>query len=199
MADGRNFMYELNHAMPVFGAMKFGTYLENLVAQLNAAVVDAAARTARHSSAVMSNPGLAIHGAGSTLAKAGNAFIASAAGTIVRKAANTDMAALAGTLATAKSAAWAFYIDAAGTLTSSAKTADVATHDLAVAAIPAPPAGKAMIGVVVIDNASGSNFVGATTALDAVGLTVTYYSTPTGAGLQPAATAVAVTAPSKVV
>jgi len=126
-------------------------------------------------SRMLTKAGLVIHGAGGTVPKAGSAFCAVANGTLVRKPANTDMSALAGNLATAKSALWAFYIDSAGTITTSAKTADAASHDAALALMPAVPAGKAMIGFVVIDNATGSNFVGGTTALDTGSLTVTYY------------------------
>lgn len=117
---------------------------------------------------------LAIKAGGSAIVKSSSLFMAKANGTLVYKAANTDMSAIAGTLATAKAAAWAFYIDSEGTITTSTKTADVADLAAAFAALPAPPAGKAQIGVVIVANATGSNFVAGTTALDTGSLTVTY-------------------------
>jgi hypothetical protein len=169
MGKSRNFKDEFNRSFPLFAASKFGQYLEDLVTKLNAL-------GAAVNSSTLSSPGLVIKAGSSTLAKAGSAFAAIAAGVVVTKTANTDMAALVGTLATAKSAAWAFYIDSAGTLTSSAKTADSANAAAALALLPAPPAGKAMVGFITIDNTSGSNFVGGTTALDAAGIATTYFN-----------------------
>lgn len=163
----------LNKLAPTAFRTKLGDLLAEMITKFNDL-------KARQSSRMLTSAGLAIKTGGSAIVKAGNAFAAIANGTVVRKAANTDMAALVGTLATAKSALWAFYIDSAGTLTASAKTADAATHDAAIALLPAAPTGKAMIGFIVVDNATGSNFVGGTTALDAASLTVTYYNT-TGA------------------
>lgn len=162
---------QLNRAMPAMKHGMVGDVLADLIAGYTAL-------QAREMSRALSPITFAIKAGGSTLAKASSAFIAVASGVLVQKAANTDMAALAGTLATAKSAAWAWYIDSAGNLTTSAKTADAASSAAAVALLPAPPAGLAQLGVVVIDNATGSNFVGGTTALDTASLTVTYYPTP---------------------
>lgn len=161
---------KLNKLAPAAKKAGLGDVLAELIAGFNAMV-------ARVSSQVLNNAGLAIKAGGSAIVKAGTAFAALVDGVMVTKAANTDMAALAGTLATAKSAAWAFYIDAAGTLTASAKTADAADAAAAIALLPAPPAGKAMIGFITVANATGADFVGGTTALDTASLTVTYYNT----------------------
>lgn len=156
----RNYQNLLNRALPVFKALGFGDLINDMITS--------------HNSSMLTKAGLAIHGAASPLAKAATAFIASVGGVLVRKAANTDMAALVGTFATANSGAWAFYTDNAGNLTSSAM-ASAATHAAAVAALPVTPAGVTLIGFVVLDNTSGSNFVGNTTNLDAAGIAATYY------------------------
>lgn len=159
---------ELDRAFPAAAHAKLGTLLVEILAGYNALV-------ARLNSVVLSKAGLVIKAGSSAVVKAGVAFAAVVGGTIVRKAANTDMAALVGTLATANSAAWAFYINEAGTLSASAKTANAASHAAAIALLPATPLDVALIGFIVVDNATGSNFVGGTTALDTASLTVTYY------------------------
>jgi hypothetical protein len=128
-------------------------------------------------SATLTSAGLVIKAGSSAIVKAGSAFIYVANGVRVYKAANTDMAALVGSLATAKSACWAFYGDDAGTLTTSAKTADADTVAAAIALLPKVPAGKAMIGFIVVSNATGSPVVGGTTALDAGSVTTAYFNT----------------------
>lgn len=132
----------------------------------------------RVNTVLLASAGLAIKAGSSAIVKAASAIIANVNGVLVRKAANTDMPALVGTLATAKSAAWPFYIDGSGTLTTGAKTADAASHDAALALVPIVPLGLAQIGILLLDNATGSNFVGGTTALDVGSLTATYYNTP---------------------
>lgn len=161
-----NVQDELNRMLPAAAHAKLGDLLAELISKHN---------IGRNS--MLTKAGLAIKAGGSAVVKAATAFAAVVDGVPLRKAANTDMAALAGTLATAKSALWAFYVDAAGTLTTSAKTADVDDHAAAMALLPVTPSGKAMIGFIIIDNATGSNFVGGTTALDTGSLTVTYYDT----------------------
>ena len=168
MPGNGNNQDELNRMSPAASHAQLGTLLVQLIAGYNVLV-------ARANSLVLTKAGLAIKAGSSAIVKAVSSFAAVASGVIVRKAVNTDMAALVGTLATAKSAAWAFYIDSAGTLTTSAKTADLNTHALAIAALPTTPLDKALIGWIVVDNATGSNFVGGTTALDTGSLTVTYY------------------------
>ncbi len=159
---------ELNRMSPAASHAQLGTLANELLTGWNYLV-------ARLNSVVLSKAGLVIKAGSSAIVKAGSAFAAVVNGTIVRKAANTDMAALAGTLANANSAAWAFYVDAAGTLTTSAKTANAATHAAAIALLPTTPLDRALIGFIVVDNATGSNFVGGTTPLDTGSLTVTYY------------------------
>lgn len=161
---------QVNNSTPANARAKVGDAIADLIAQSNII------RT-RSNSSMLSNAGLAIKAGSSAIVKAGTAFAALAAGSPVHKAANTDMAALVGTLATAKSAVWAFYIDAAGTLTTSAKSADAASDAAAIALLPATPDDKAMIGFILVNNATGSNFVGGTTALDTASLTVTYFNT----------------------
>jgi hypothetical protein len=179
MPGNGNNQDELNRMAPATSHAQLGTLLVEMIAAHNALVN-------RANSVILTKAGLAIKAGASAIVKAVSAFAAVVSGTIVRKAANTDMAALVGTLATARSAAWAFYIDAAGTLTTSTKTADLTTHALAIAALPATPLNKALIGWIVVDNATGTNFVGGTTALDTGSLTVTYYDS---AGLPPGLTA----------
>lgn len=158
---------KINKIAPAAKEVGLGDILNDLITAQNAAI-------AQLGNACMTKAGLAIHGSASALAKSVNPIAALVAGVPIRKVAS-DMPALAGTLATAKSAAWAFYIDGTATLSTSAKTADAASHDAALKLLAAPPAGKALIGFLVIDNATGSNFVGGTTALDTGSLTVTYY------------------------
>lgn len=125
---------------------------------------------------MLTTAGLAIKAGGSAIVKAATACVAIANGTPVLIAADTDMAALVGTLATAKSALWAFYVDSAGTKTTSTKTADAASAAAALALMPQVPDNKTMIGFIIVSNATGSNFVGGTTALDTGSLTVVYYN-----------------------
>jgi hypothetical protein len=164
----------LNRVFPIARDIQLGTLLNDIITQFNFLRADVAALRTRVNTGLLGAAGLAIKTAGSPTVKYANTIVALVNGVPISKAAG-DLPALAGTLATAKSAAWAFYIDGAGALTVSAKTADVATHALALAAAVASPDNKALVGIVVVDNATGSNFVGGTTALDTASLTVTYY------------------------
>ncbi|SMF93915.1 hypothetical protein SAMN02949497_1211 [Methylomagnum ishizawai] len=166
---------QLNRAILAARDVQLGTLLNDIITQFNALRADVAALRTRMNTASLASAGLAIKTSSSAVVKYTGTISAIVAGVPIRKTAG-DMPALAGTLATAKSAAWAFYIDESGTLSVSAKTADKTTHDLALAALPANPDNKALVGFVVIDNATGSNFVGGTTALDTASLTVTYYN-----------------------
>lgn len=152
---------QLNRCMPAAGKAKLGDVLYDLLDEMRNRVIAAVS--------------LAIKAGGSAIVANSRAICYMIDGVLYRKAAS-DMSALAGTLATAKSAAWAFYIDAAGTITTAAKTADAADSNAALALVAAPPSGKLIIGIVVIDNATGSNFVGGTTPLDTGSLTVSYFN-----------------------
>jgi hypothetical protein len=152
-------------------------------------VTDVTALVTREKSFTLSDAGLVISGT-NTKVKAAKTFTYIADGTVVVKAADTDMAVLAGTIADGSAAGWAFYGDSAGTLTTSAKTADAADAAAAFELVKAVaiPAGKALIGWLVVTS-TGATFVGATTALDAGTAADLYIST-----VGPAAAPVAVTA-----
>lgn len=173
----RNLKEELDRITRVTKAYGLGAQLEAIVTDLTAVFADLTALRTRINTGTLNSAGLVIKAGSSAIVKAGSAFAALAGGAVVVKAANTDMSALVGTLATAKSAVWAFYIDSAGVITTSAKTADANDAAAALALMPASPDNKAMIGFIVVANASGSNFVGGTTALDAASITTTYYNT----------------------
>jgi hypothetical protein len=127
--------------------------------------------------ACLSSAGLAIGGGTKRTAQAATAFMAIADGTPVYKTAATACSALAGTVAQNKFGLWAFYIDSAGTISTSTKTADADTAAAAIALMPAVPSGKAQIGAIVVTTTDAGGFVGATTALDAAGVTVIYINT----------------------
>jgi len=140
-----------------------------------ASVADVTALITRQKSFLTSSAGLTI-ASGKKTATAASAFTYIANGTVGYKAAG-DMSALVGTTADAKASGYAFYIDSAGTITTSAKTADAATVAAAAVLLNAVaiPAGKALIGQLYIIN-SGAEFVGGTTDLDAGTVTATYIS-----------------------
>lgn len=118
-----------------------------------------------------SNPGLAIKAGGSADAKA-DAFSYRIGGKIYGKAAiATQSLAGLGTVAAGATKTAFLAIDAAGTvsLLTASPESDGATR------IPEPVAGTCLFGAVRVSNASASAFVAGTTALDAAGLTVTYF------------------------
>ncbi len=117
----------------------------------------------RLSTQVFSSAGLVIKAGSSALAKAGSLTYVSVKGKLVKIAANTDMAALSGTVTNAKFNVFCFFIDGAGTLTSAMGVEGAAVGSLV---FPPIPAGKAMIGFVIINPTGTGNFVGGTTALD---------------------------------
>lgn len=120
--------------------------------------------------------GLAIKQASSALAKAGTAFHSIIDGTTVTKAANTDMAALTGdAVPTTQKNVYVFTVNASGTL---ATRAGKAATTLAGIVFPEIPDGEAIIGFILVENATGSDFTPGTTALDTASLTVTYVNTP---------------------
>lgn len=117
----------------------------------------------RMSTQCLSSAGLVIKAGASALAKAGSITYLSVTGKLVKLAANTDMAALSGTVTNAKFNVFAFFADAAGTLTT-AMGVEGAT--LAAVVFPPFPVNKALIGFVIINPTGTGNFVGGTTALD---------------------------------
>lgn len=171
----------LNGMNPAAKGAQLGTRIESLITQVNALRADLA-RVYLQNAFVLTAPVLRIKAAGSGVVKSSGAFAALVAGVKVSKNADTDMSAIAGSLATAKSALWAFYIDSAGTITTSTKTADAATAAAALALKPAVPVNKAELGYIIVSNASGSAFTAGTTALDMAGVTTTYVNaTPVSA------------------
>ena len=124
---------------------------------------------------VMNSAGLAIKAGGSAVVKSVNTVTAMIDGVLVSKAA-ADMAALVGTIAAAKKGVFVFTLKADGTLTTRAGLLTAAS--LAAITFPAIPAGEVVVGFLVVENGTASDFVGGTTALDTASLTCTYVNTP---------------------
>ncbi|MBI5402487.1 MAG: hypothetical protein HY959_03740 [Ignavibacteriae bacterium] len=124
---------------------------------------------------VFNSGALAIKTSSSALAKTVNTINALVDGVLVQKAA-ADMAALSGTIATGKKGIFVFTLKADGTLTTRAGT--LTASALSGISFPTIPAGEVVIGFIIVENATGSDFVGGTTALDTASLTVTYVNTP---------------------
>lgn len=159
-------------------------------AEIAKLVTDVTAIRTRQQNMTFGSAGLAI-ASGKKTATIGTAFCYIAGGTVFYKAA-ADCSALVGTIADGKTAAWAFYINASGTVTTSSKTADA--DNLAAAMVLAQaiavPANLALIGYLVVAT-SGATFVGGTTDLDA-GTATDIYINVIGPGSAPVAiTAVA--------
>ncbi|HCE08555.1 MAG TPA: hypothetical protein DEQ40_08135 [Oxalobacteraceae bacterium] len=160
---------QLNRILPAAAKAQLGTLLSDMINGLNAVL-------GALDTCVLNKAGLIIKAASSPIVKSVNSYAAMING-VTTVVAASDMSALAGTLATAKSAAWAFYVDGTGAITTSAKTADSATAAAAAALLPAVPANLAQIGFIVVTNTSGAGFIGGTTFLDAAGIAVGYYDT----------------------
>jgi hypothetical protein len=108
--------------------------------------------------------GLVIKGVGNTLAKTGgSAWYGMAQGKLITKGAATDMPALSGTVVNATFNVFAFFFNAAGTITSQMGTPGAT---LAAVVVPTPPVGSGMLGMIVINPTGTGNFVGGTTNLD---------------------------------
>lgn len=173
---------KIDRSSPVAKRAGLGTKLAELIAKVNALQADVA-RIYANNNYIVTAPTLVIKAGNSPTVKSSSAISVVAGGVVQTKSANTDMSAIAGTLATAKFALWAFYIDAAGTITTSTKTSDVNTAALALAAKPTIPDNKIELGYIIVGNASGGNFTAGTTALDATGITTTFVSSPALAAL----------------
>jgi hypothetical protein len=164
----------LNKAMPIFLQTKLGDVIGDILNTMN--------------TGMLTKAGLAIvSGGASPTVAAANAFLAMVNGTVVEVPAATAMSAIAGTLATANSGAWAFFINSAGTISSSAM-ATGATNSAAITALVAQIAAnqpaavgpqqvveQALIGCIIVANATGGNFTAGTTNLDAASVTTTYF------------------------
>jgi len=158
-----------------------------------ATVVDVTAMRTAARTKMLSPAGLAIGPSAKLTAQAAKPFMALAGGTLVYKPAATEMSVLpASTTTQGKFGLWAFYIDSAGTITTSARTAEADTAVAAFALMPAVPASKAQIGAIIVTDAD-SVFVAGTDALDAQGVTTIYIDT---VGLQTDAVALTASAPA---
>jgi hypothetical protein len=170
----------LNKASPAEHEAKLGDTINNLINKVNSLVTYVNALTTGSNNVITAAPTLVKKAGGSAIVKSSTAFSAFVDGGYVAKSADQDMSAIAGTIATNKSAAWAFYIGPTGTITTSTKTADVATDALALADVLAlaVPQNTAKIGHLIIGNAqaASASFTAGTTALDATGVTPTYAS-----------------------
>jgi hypothetical protein len=128
----------------------------------------------RMSSQTLGSAALVIKAGVSTLAKTGaSATSAIAGGTLRSIAAATDMGVLAGTTSINKFNVYAFFIDAAGTLTTLMGTEGTTLADVK---FPPMPVGKAMVGFITV-NPTSAPFIGGTTALDAAATNVVYVNT----------------------
>lgn len=163
----------LNKALPIFDQVKLGDVVADLINVVN--------------TSLLTKPGLAIS-ASTLTAQAVSAFVAMVQGSIVSVAAATPMPAIAGTIPTGDVACWAFSVAQNATLSVSAMTTPAATQALAIAALaaqfqtlpqetlgPQAVVQTGLIGFITVSNASGSNFVAGTTALNASNITTTYY------------------------
>jgi hypothetical protein len=127
----------------------------------------------RLSSQATSTAGLVISTT-TTLAKTGSAAFAGVAGGVpVAIAAGTDMPALSGSITAGSYNVFCFFIDSASTVTSVMGNEGTT---LAKVTFPQFPAGKALVGYLVITYASA--FVGGTTVLSTA---TTVYVSPVGA------------------
>jgi hypothetical protein len=102
-------------------------------------------------------------GSASALAQTNAAYYGIANGKLVTKATTTDMAALSGTVTNAKYNVFCFFINSAGTLSTSM---GIQAGTLANVTFPPIPQGSAMIGFVIINPTGTGDFVGGTTVLD---------------------------------
>lgn len=168
---------QINRSTPAAARAGLGTQVADLSVQFNR-LRNAVEAIYLKNQFVLTPATLAIKAAEGVVAKSTSAFSVLVAGVVQSKSANTDMANLPATaLATGKACLYLFYIDSAGTLTT-VKTADAANKAAALAALPAMTANLVRIGYLCVENATGGNFVGNTTALDATGVTVTYVNEP---------------------
>lgn len=171
---------KVNKTAPALSKAKLGDVIADLTSQFNTLRSEVDALSTALNTSIIIPATLVIKAGSSAVVKSSALFVAKVDGTAVSKAANTDMSALVGTIADGSAAAWDFYIDDAGLITTSAKTADAATAAAALLLLPTVPAGKVRIGSVSVATAAAT-FIGGTTALDAGTATATYYNASTAA------------------
>lgn len=128
-----------------------------------------------HKSMVFNTAGLAIKTTASPIVKTANTVTAVINGVLVSKAA-ADCAALVGTIAAAKKGLFVFTLKADGTFTTRAGSLTAST--LAALTWPTIPSDEVVVGFLIVQNGTASDFVGGTTALDATDITTTYVNTP---------------------
>lgn len=129
----------------------------------------------RYSSQPLTSAGLVINAGGAAFAKIGAAdFYAVANGSLVKLAAGTALPALTGiNIGAGAFGVACFFVDSAGVVTVAGGTPGAT---LGAVVFPEPPNGKALVGFLIITNATA--FTGGTTALDAA---TTVFISPTGA------------------
>lgn len=111
---------------------------------------------------LLTTGGLAIKAGGSAIVKTVNTISYQINGIFYTKAA-ADMSALVGTVTNAYFNVFCFYVDATGTLTTTAGTQATTKAGIV---FPAHVDGKVMIGHLLVNPTGTGNFVGGTTALD---------------------------------
>ena len=142
--------------------------------KLAAAVVDMTAMRARQNLAMISPVGLVQGSSTPGTCKTTYAIQAIVNGTFVYLPAATEMSVLpAQTVTQGNFGLFAFYIDAAGTITTSTAVINAATAAAAYALLPALPANKVQLGFIIVTD-SNSAFVSGTDALNASGVTTIY-------------------------
>lgn len=127
----------------------------------------------------LASAGMAIKTSSSALAKTVNAFNYTIDGNIIGAKGAGDLPALTGiNVADGYTTCITVSINSSGTFSLTESIADQLTSGLTgifpISALGVVPAGNALVGYIVIKNATGSVFTGGTTALDVSNLTVTY-------------------------
>jgi len=148
--------------------------------RLAASVADGAAITGAMRNHLISDPALVIGTANKKTAKASKGFFYLGDGSVRYAPADSSMPLLTGAATAAdKSTAYAFYVDSSAVnLSASSRVADAANAAAAIAAITAVaiPAGKILIGYLVVTMSGGATFTPNTTDLDAANTAVLYFS-----------------------
>jgi hypothetical protein len=201
----------LDNLNPFTDKYKLGTLAQDLITQYDVLRTNVATLIAEHNllradvakifainQLILVAPTLAITAtSGLKVPKSTTAFTVLIGTTVVTKPVDTDMSALVGVVAISKTALWAFYISAAGTITTSAKTADAVDAAAALALKHVVPANLVELGYITVTNASATlAFTGGTDALNKTDCTTVYHSNEavTALGAMTAAETVTLTA-----